>query len=80
MWNLDKNKLVRQFIFPDFVSATGFIVQVAIVSEKLHHHPEIIWQYNKVTLNLSTHDAGDIVTDLDYKLAEQTDKLYATFM
>ena len=75
MWKEEDNKLVKEFEFKDFKQAFGFLAQVAIVAEKQNHHPEIFNVYNKVVLSLSTHDAGDVVTEKDHKLAEAIDKL-----
>lgn len=75
MWTEKDNKLTRTIEFKNFIEAFGFMSQVAIVAEKMNHHPEWTNVYNKVTINLSTHDEGDIVTEKDRKLAEAIDKL-----
>ncbi len=75
MWQEQNNKLVREFQFDDFITAFAFLTKVAILAEKHNHHPEIFNVYNKVKLSLSTHDAGDIVTEKDRKLAAAIDKL-----
>ena len=75
MWQEQDNKLVRNFQFDNFISAFAFLTQVAILAEKHNHHPEIYNVYNRVTLKLSTHDAGDVVTDKDRKLAAAIDAL-----
>ena len=75
MWKEENNKLTRKFEFDDFVAAFGFMTQVAIIAEKMNHHPNWSNVYNEVTIELSTHDAGNIVTDKDRKLAEAIDKL-----
>lgn len=74
-WTTDKNKLKKSFTFSDFTEAFGFMAKVAIVAEKMNHHPTWTNTYNKVSFELSTHDAGDIITDKDRKLAEEIDKL-----
>lgn len=74
-WEMQNNKLVRTFEFGTFESAIDFINRVAMLATRLNHHPEIANIYNKVTLILSTHDAGDIVTDKDRELAEQINTL-----
>lgn len=74
-WQESNNKLVREFTFPAFADAIAFINKVAAVATELDHHPEILNMYNTVTLTLSTHDAGDIVTDKDRSLAERIDSL-----
>lgn len=73
MWKEENNKLVKTFTFKDFIEAFGFMSKVAIVAEKMNHHPNWSNVYNKVTFELSTHDAGNIVTDKDRKLAAAID-------
>lgn len=75
MWTEKDNKLTAEFEFEDFVSAFGFMTRVAMVAEKMDHHPNWSNVYNKVTIELSTHDAGDVVTDRDHKLAKEIEKL-----
>lgn len=75
MWKEEKNKLTRTIEFDDFISAFGFMSQVAIIAEKMNHHPNWSNTYNKVNFELSTHDAGDVVTEKDRKLAQAIDKL-----
>ena len=69
------NTLRGEFKFKNFVEAFGFLTQVAILAEKQNHHPQIENMYNTVTLTLTTHDAGNTVTDKDYKLAEAIEKI-----
>ena len=75
MWIKENNKLVKHFSFKDFISAFSFLSKVALISEKLDHHPEIINVYNKVTIKLSTHDIGNKVSKKDYDLAKAIDEL-----
>ena len=75
MWKEEKNKLSRTFKFNNFIEAFGFMSQVAIVAEKMSHHPNWSNVYNEVTIELSTHDAGNIVTNKDRELAKEIDKL-----
>ena len=75
MWKETDNKLIRDFEFKSFVEAFGFITQVAIIAEKQNHHPYWSNVYNKVSIELSTHDAGDVVTEKDYHLAKAIDKV-----
>ena len=77
MWTQTDNKLYRKFIFPDFSKAFAFMTSVAMAAEKMDHHPTWKNTYNQVEIWLSTHDAGDIVTEKDHKLAAQIDKLSA---
>ena len=78
MWNEEDNKLKRTFTFKDFQEAFGFMTRVALVAEKMNHHPYWINIYNKVEFELSTHDAGDVVTEKDKKLAAAIDKIYTS--
>jgi 4a-hydroxytetrahydrobiopterin dehydratase len=76
MWQETDNKLYRKFSFSDFVEAFSFMTKVALHAEKMDHHPLWTNVYNTVEVWLSTHDAGDIVTDKDRKLSKEIDKLY----
>jgi 4a-hydroxytetrahydrobiopterin dehydratase len=75
MWKEENNTLKRSFTFKDFSEAFAFMARVALLAEKMDHHPDWSNAYNKVSIKLSTHDAGDIVTDKDRKLAKAIDKL-----
>jgi len=75
MWQHENNKLHRQFLFGNFSEAFAFMTRVAIEAEKADHHPLWTNVYNKVDIWLSTHDAGDVVTDKDYTLAKAIDAL-----
>jgi 4a-hydroxytetrahydrobiopterin dehydratase len=68
-WGLQDEAFVRTFRFADFVRAVDFVEQLAEVAEAQQHHPDIDIRYNKVTLRLSSHDAGG-VTQRDVRLAE----------
>ncbi len=75
MWQEENNSLYKKFEFADFSTAFAFMTRVALAAEKAHHHPLWTNVYNKVEIWLSTHDAGDIVTDKDKKLAAAIDKI-----
>ena len=75
MWKEEGNKLYKKFEFADFSAAFGVMTRVAIEAEKMNHHPLWTNVYNKVEIWLSTHDAGDVVTDKDRKLSQRIDKL-----
>lgn len=75
MWEERDNKLVRTFKFKDFTEAFGFMTKVAIEAEKADHHPNWSNVYNQVTIELTTHDAGNTVTDNDRALAAKIDSL-----
>jgi 4a-hydroxytetrahydrobiopterin dehydratase len=69
-WRLDEGKLLRDFKFPDFVTAMAFVNKIAGIAESAGHHPDIDIHYNKVRLGLVTHDAGGI-TAKDVEMAER---------
>jgi len=75
MWTEENNKLKRVFTFKDFIEAFGFMAKVALIAEKMDHHPDWSNSWNKVTIELSTHSAGSKVTDKDHQLAKAIDKL-----
>lgn len=76
MWQTADNKLYKKFTFKDFEEATIFINNVAAIASELNHHPTIKNTYNTVELWLSTHDAGDTVTEKDKTFAKRTDALF----
>ncbi len=78
IWKEENNKLTRTFEFKDFKEAFAFMVQVAAIADEMDHHPEWTNVYNKVSFKLSTHDAGDIVTDKDRELAKAIDRIAAS--
>lgn len=69
-WQRDGDRIVRTFLFADFVAALGFIAQVGALAERADHHPELTNVYNRVTIALSTHDSGGI-TPMDTELAAE---------
>ncbi|BGO92269.1 hypothetical protein NBRC10512v2_004533 [Rhodotorula toruloides] len=68
-------KLSREYTFKDFSEAWGFMSRVALVAEKLNHHPEWTNVYNRVSIALTTHDEGNQLTALDVKLAERIEAI-----
>lgn len=74
-WINQNNKLTREFKFKDFIEAMGFITKVGLLAEKMNHHPKLISNYNFVILELSTHSAGNVVTQKDFDLAHAIDHL-----
>jgi 4a-hydroxytetrahydrobiopterin dehydratase len=74
-WTEKDNTLYRKFEFADFSEAFSFMTRVALAAEKMNHHPKWTNVWNTVEVWLSTHDAGDIVTDKDRKLAKVIDGL-----
>lgn len=75
MWKEENNMLVRTFKFDNFVQAFSFMTQVAMLAEKMDHHPNWENTFNQVTIRLTSHDAGDVITEKDRKLASEIDKL-----
>jgi 4a-hydroxytetrahydrobiopterin dehydratase len=75
-WKVANGKLNRTFEFENFVQAFGFMTQVAIQAEKMNHHPEWFNVYNKLEINLVTHDINGI-SNYDIKLAETINHLYS---
>jgi 4a-hydroxytetrahydrobiopterin dehydratase len=73
-WHLSEGALTRAFSFTDFREAMSFVNSVAVVAERAGHHPDIDIRYNKVTLALSSHDAGGI-TEKDFTLAAEIGKI-----
>lgn len=76
MWIEQNNQLCQTFEFKDFSEAFAFMTRVAILAEKMDHHPWWSNVWNTVTIKLNTHDAGDIVTEKDTKLAAAIDRLF----
>jgi 4a-hydroxytetrahydrobiopterin dehydratase len=74
-WTEQNNRLKKNFKFKDFSEAFAFMTRVAMIAEKMDHHPFWTNVYNTVTIELSTHDAGDVVTEKDRKLAKAIDLL-----
>jgi 4a-hydroxytetrahydrobiopterin dehydratase len=71
-WQGDEAAISRDFVFADFNEAFAFLTRIAMLSEKMNHHAEWSGVYNKVSIRLSTHDAGG-VTDKDVKMATAID-------
>ena len=74
-WSVEKGKLHREFRFADFTAAFGFMTKVAIEANTMDHHPEFFNVWNKVVIDLVTHEADDSISNLDVKLAHTIDKL-----
>ena len=75
MWTAENNTLYQKFSFKNFSEAFAFMTRVAIEAEKMNHHPRWTNVWNTVEIWLNTHDAGDIVTEKDHKLAKKIDGL-----
>lgn len=76
MWEEKDGALRKTFVFTDFAAAFGWMVMVAMEAERQNHHPEWSNTYNRVNVRLSTHDAGNVVTEKDRQLAESMDTLF----
>jgi 4a-hydroxytetrahydrobiopterin dehydratase len=74
-WRLEADKLAREFRFADFVGAFGFMSQVALVAERMDHHPEWSNVYNRVKVELTTHDCQGL-SERDFALAAQMNRLF----
>ena len=74
-WTERDDKLQRTFTFADFSAAFAFMTRVALIAEKMDHHPDWSNVWNRVHISLNTHSAGGKVTDKDHKLAAAIDKL-----
>lgn len=77
-WSIENNKLHSRFQFQSFVEAFGFMSSMALVAESMGHHPEWFNVYNRVTIDLTTHDAGGI-TNLDIDFAKKANELAGKF-
>ncbi|MDB5207050.1 MAG: pterin-4-alpha-carbinolamine dehydratase [Flavisolibacter sp.] len=75
MWKEIDNTLYQKFTFKDFSEAFAFMTRVALLAEKMDHHPRWTNVWNTVEIWLNTHDAGNTITDKDRKLAKQIDAL-----
>ena len=75
MWKEENNRLKRTFKFEDFQEAFAFMTRVAFLAEAHNHHPNWSNVYNQVDIELTTHDAGNTVTEKDRKLAKAIDQL-----
>ena len=79
MWKEENNKLKAEFEFDDFKTAFSFMTRVAFEAESIPHHPEWSNVYNTVHIELTTHDAGNTVTEKDRDLADRISKIYDEF-
>ena len=73
-WVIQDAKLHKEFQFSSFIEAFGFMTQLALVAESMNHHPEWFNVYNRVVIDLTTHDAGGI-SNLDFELASKANDL-----
>ncbi len=74
-WTFAEDKLSREYRFESFTEAMGFIAEMAFACEKANHHPELFNVYSRVEIGLTTHDAGNKVTQKDVDLAAELEKI-----
>ncbi|MDX1943211.1 MAG: 4a-hydroxytetrahydrobiopterin dehydratase [Saprospiraceae bacterium] len=79
MWQEENKQLKAVFKFQSFAEAFAFMTEVAFYAEKMNHHPNWSNVWNTVEIKLNTHDAGDIVTEKDHKLAAVIDKVFKKY-
>jgi 4a-hydroxytetrahydrobiopterin dehydratase len=79
MWHEEKNHLQANFKFKNFTEAFAFMTEVAFQAERLNHHPSWSNVWNSVDIQLTTHDAGNIVTEKDHALAAAIDEIYQKY-
>lgn len=75
-WEYSDDKITKEFSFDNFKDAVSFIIRISFEAEEQVHHPEIFNVYNTVRISLTTHDAGDKVTEKDVSLAKTIESLY----
>ncbi len=68
-WFVENDELKHVFVLKNFSDSIRFVIEISKISETQNHHPEIFISYNKVTVSMNTHDAGNVITDRDIKLA-----------
>ncbi|HUY19495.1 MAG TPA: 4a-hydroxytetrahydrobiopterin dehydratase [Candidatus Binataceae bacterium] len=76
-WTYGDRAISKQFRFKDFMAAIGFINRIAPIAEAADHHPDILFNYSRLTFSCSTHSAGG-VTEKDFALATQIEREFAT--
>jgi 4a-hydroxytetrahydrobiopterin dehydratase len=77
-WTLEENTIVRNFKFKSFVDAFSFMTAIALIAEKMNHHPDWSNSYNKVNVTLTTHEANGI-TQRDFDLASSIDQIWKNY-
>lgn len=74
-WEVKEGKLHKQYKFKSFAAALGWMVSAGVEADKMDHHPEWSNVYSRVTVNLVTHDLGNVISNLDIELAHKMEKL-----
>ena len=73
-WSLNSNSIIKEFTFSNFKEALDFVNKIGEIAEKHNHHPDIIINYNRVRLSLTSHSVGSL-TEKDFEVAKEIDKL-----
>jgi 4a-hydroxytetrahydrobiopterin dehydratase len=79
-WIENDNKLTKEFVFDDFGQAWAFMTEVAMLAERKNHHPEWTNVWNRVTISLTSHDEGNVITEKDRKMAEGIDRIFERYL
>jgi len=79
MWKEEDNKLKKSFTFRNFKEAFRFMTEIAFIADEMDHHPFWTNSYNKVSFELNTQDAGNVVTEKDKNLAAAIDEIFKKF-
>ena len=79
MWKEKNNRLSASFKFENFTEAFAFMTEVAFASERHNHHPNWSNVWNQVDIELTTHDAGNIITEKDHKLSQDISQIYEKY-
>lgn len=79
MWKVENDTLIKEFTFKDFSEAWGFMNRVALLAEKMNHHPDWENRYNWVKISLTTHDRGNTITENDRTFSVEIDKVYSSY-
>lgn len=78
-WKEESNALIGHFKFDNFSVAFSFMTQIALLAEKMNHHPDWSNCWNRVDIRLSTHDAGNVITQKDIDLSEGITKIFNSY-
>lgn len=76
-WAAEDDKLKKDFKFKNFRDASAFMIRIAFEAEELNHHPDLFNSYNRVSISLTSHDAGGKITQNDIKLAQKIDDIHS---
>jgi 4a-hydroxytetrahydrobiopterin dehydratase len=79
-WIENDNKLTKEFVFEDFGQAWAFMTEVAMLAERKNHHPDWTNVWNRVTISLTSHDEGNVITEKDRKMAEGIDRIFERYL